>query len=111
MKKTKLTPPVVFIIGIVTLGMANFYFIYRFSVLIQKDAKGNLVYPMREAVINLMTLGIYGIYWTLKISFALDKREENSDFSPISAVSCVLSAVPMVRTISMAIISNRLTEN
>lgn len=111
MKKTKLTPPIVFIIGIVTLGIANFYFLYRFSVFIGKDAKGNLMYPMREAMINAMTFGVYGIYWTAKASFALDKREENAAFSPISAVSCVLSAVPMVRTISMAIISNRLTEN
>ena len=110
MKKTKLNAPLVFIIGIITLGLANFYFIYRFSVLIGRDAKGNLIYPMREAVINVMTFGVYGIYWTVKTSFALDKREENAKFSPISTVSAVLSAIPMVRIISMAIICNRLTE-
>ena len=111
MKKTKLTPPIVFILGIVTLGLANFYFLYRFSELIGKDAKGRLLYPMREAVINIMTLGVYGIYWTVKLSFALDKREESSVFSLLSAVSCVISAVPMVRTVSMAIICNRFMEN
>ena len=111
MKKTKLSSPIVFIIGIVTLGLANFYFLYRFSVLIGKDAKGNLIYPMREAMINVMTFGVYGIYWTVKASFALDKREENAGFSPISIVSAVLSAIPMVRVISMAIICNRLTES
>ncbi len=111
MKKTKLTAPIVFIIGIVTLGLANFYFLYRFSVLIGKDARGNLIYPMREAVINVMTLGIYGIYWTVKASLALDKREKNDGFSTITIVSAVLSAIPMVRTVSMAIICNRLTES
>lgn len=111
MKKTKLSAPIVFIIGIVTLGIANFYFLYRFSALIGKNAKGNLIYPMREAVINVMTLGLYGIYWTVKASLWLDKREENATFSPISIVSTVLSAVPMVRTVSMVIICNRLTES
>ena len=110
MKKTKLSAPIVFIIGMVTLGLANFYFLYRFTEIIGKDAKGNLMYPMKEAMINVMTFGIYGIYWTVKTSFTLDKREENASFSPVSIVSSVLSAVPMVRTVSMAIIANRLSE-
>ena len=110
MKKTKLSAPIVFIIGMFTLGFANFYFLYRFTEMIGKDAKGSLMYPMKEAMINVMTFGIYGIYWTVKASFTLDKREEKASFSPISMVTSALSAIPMVRTISMVIIANRLAE-
>lgn len=109
MKDSRLNPPLVFIIGMVTLGAANFFFVYRFSELLKKDADGKRMYPMREAALNVITLGIYGIYWTFKVGRTLDAREENAGISPISVLLTILSAIPFVRIVSMTLICNRMT--
>ncbi len=110
MRNSKLSPPLVFILGMVTLGLADVFFVYRFSELMISDANGKTLYPMREAVLNVITFGIYGIYWTFKIGHILDKKEENIKVSAISILCTVLSAIPFARIVSMTLICNRMTE-
>lgn len=110
MKDSKLTPPLVFIIGLVTLGVANFFFVYRFSELINVDSNGKTIYPMREAMFNIMTFGLYGIYWSFKLDRILDKREGNDSISATSVLVTILSAIPLVRTVAMTLICNRMIE-
>ena len=96
------------IIGFLTFGIANIVYIYILSDKLVFDFKRKLYYPVRETVLNICTLGIYGIYWTYRASRTLDKREGYDDLTVTSLASTIISVFP-IRSISMAMIFFRLT--
>ena len=57
---------------------------------------------MREAILNLITLGIYGIFWTYSVAKTVSEGEKG-----FSVAASVLSAV-LLRFISMALITNKI---
>ena len=98
----------IFLLGFVTLGIANVVYIYLFSVKISRDYKGDIIYPIREVVLNCLTIGIYGIIWTYKVSKRLDALEGNEKASSQTLVTTIVSALP-IRCISMTVIFQRMT--
>ena len=95
------------LIGFITFGLANTVYLYLWSDKLVCDHNKKVFYPIRETVLNVFTLGIYGIYWTYRASKTLDKREGYEVLTVNSLVCTVISAF-MLRSISMAIIYFRL---
>ena len=106
MKKNFFSPAIVFILGFLTLGLGNNVNIYMISDRMTLDKDGNTVYPMREMMLNFMTFGIYGIYWTYKTADAIFSVLPECKRSFV-IVMMVLSALPL-RCISMALITNKI---
>ena len=80
MKNKYLNPTSVLILGLFTFGIANSLFIYAFSKFMRFDKNGYVIYPMKELILNVITFGIYGIYWTFSINSALDACEEQGRY-------------------------------
>ena len=97
----------IFILGLLTFGIANIVYIFIFSDKIIKDHNNRVFYPVREVILNIITLGIYGIIWTLRMSKTLDKREGFDKITSISIISTVVSALP-IRCVSMTVIYYRM---
>lgn len=95
------------LLGFLTLGIANFVYIYLFSCKIARDAQGKTIYPLRALILDIVTFGIFGIIWTYKVSKALDKREGYSELTTPSLVCTVISGIAL-RSVSMAYIYYRL---
>lgn len=95
------------LVGFFTLGIANFVYVFILSDKIIFDYKRRVLYPIAELLFTVCTLGIYGIYWTYKITATLDKREGYDTYTVNSLVTTVLSAC-FLRSISMAMIYFRL---
>ena len=107
MKKNFFSPAVAFILGFLTLGIGNNVNIYMISDRLSFDGEGRTLYPMQEMVLNLISFGFYGIFWTYKVSKAVNVAllaENNKSFV---AIMTVLSATPL-RFIGMAIITNKI---
>ncbi len=94
-------------ISFLTLGLANTVFIYIFSDMAVKDEHGKIIYPMRCAVLNVITLGIYGGIWIYKMGKKLDVSDKNPAPSRQTVAFCVLSFV-FLRGISLANIYYRM---
>lgn len=106
MKKNLFSPAIVFIIGLLALGIGNSVNIYLISDRFTLDGSGRVMYPMREAVLNFITFGVYGIFWTYRTAKNVDLRfGVSSNAFPVLAA--VLSALPL-RCVSMALITNKL---
>ncbi len=105
MKKNLFSPAIAFILGFLTLGLGNNVNIYVISDRIAFDKDGNVLYPMREAVLNFITFGLYGIFWTYKVSKAISGATDSD--KGFAALVTVLSALP-IRFISMALITNKI---
>jgi len=106
MKKNLFSPAVAFILGFLTLGLGNNVNIYVISDKITYDKDGNVFFPMREAMLNFITFGIYGIFWTYKISKAISVALSDNSKS-FTVLTTVMSALPL-RCISMALITNKI---
>ena len=106
MKKNFFSPAIIFILGFLTLGLGNNASIYIISDRLITDGEGSPLYPMREAVLNIITFGFYGIYWTFKISKALCSVSESPSRS-FTVLTTLLSALPF-RCVSMALITNKI---
>ncbi len=101
MRNKEINPVIVFIFGFITFGLTNHMFLYIISKRAVKNASGELIYPMREVGLNIITLGIYGIIWTYRMGI---KFYENKN----SAVLCaVISAFP-VRCVSMTMLVSQM---
>ena len=98
---------IVFLIGFFTLGIGNFVFIYLLSDKIVTDDTGKVIYPLRELILTVVTFGIYGIFWTYKLSKTLDSRENREEVSGVTFLSTALSAV-FLKSISCALICYRM---
>ncbi len=98
-------PVIVFIIGFVTFGIGNLIFIFLFSEHVAREYHLTII-PMREVVINLLTFGIYGIIWTYKTIMLIEA--EDSRVTSSALLAAIISAIPFLRCISMAVISSKL---
>jgi hypothetical protein len=94
-------------IGFITFGLANTVYMYIWSDKLVYDHNNKIFYPIREIVINVFTLGVYGIFWTYRAARTLDLREGYETFTVNSLVSTVISACPL-RSLSMALIYYRI---
>ncbi len=101
MKKKALNPVLVFILGLATFGISNHIFIYMISKHIGKDSNGELIFPMREAVLNIITLGIYGIIWTYRMTRLVNMEKGTS-------IICTLVSAFPIRCISLTMITGQL---
>ncbi len=104
MKKNLFSPATVFILGLLMLG--NSVNIYLISNRLMFNGNGSVIFPMREAVLNFITFGVYGIFWTYRTA-----KTANLDFgvrsNAFSIIAAVFSALPL-RCISMALITNKI---
>ena len=105
-KEIKKAIGIVFI-SILTLGLANTVFIYVISDMAARDEHGRIIYPMKNAVLNVITLGIYGGVWIYTMGKMLDTRDEISAPSKQTVVFCLISFV-FLRSISLANIYYRI---
>jgi hypothetical protein len=74
----------VFFIGFFTFGIANLVFLYRFSDEMLTNADGKIINPMKETVLNIITFGLYGAFWSFKMGQKLDMlegRENREDYN------------------------------
>ena len=97
----------VFFIGFFTFGIANLVFLYRFSDKMLTDASGKILNPMRESVLNIITFGLYGAYWSFKMGQKLDMLEGRESVSAITFI-CSLLSVLFLRSITMSVIYYRM---
>lgn len=104
MKKNLFSPATVFILGLLVIG--NSVNIYLITDRLMLDGKGRVMYPMREAVLNFITFGVYGIFWTYRAAKNVNLRfgVRSNAFQILTAI---LSALPL-RCLSMALITNKL---
>ena len=96
-----------FLIGFFTLGIGSLVFIYLLSDKMVSDDTGKVIFPLKELVLTVITLGIYGIIWTYKMSKTLDIRENREEVSGITLLSTALSAV-FLKCVSCALICYRM---
>ncbi len=101
MKNKELNPVFVFILGLVTFGISNHIFIYIISKRIGKTESGEIIYPMRETVLNIITFGIYGIIWTYNMAYRFYGNKNNA------VICAVISAFP-VRCISITMLVSQM---
>ena len=94
MKHRKLTPALVLILELCTLGIIDLIFIYHFSKMLRFDKDGNVIYPMKEFILNVITFGIYGIYWTYFVNSTLDAHE-NQNNSATTIILTIISALSL----------------
>lgn len=106
MTKIIYNPVLVFIIGFITFGIGNLVFIFLYSEYTAREY-GISIIPVREAVLNLLTFGVYGAYWTYKTISIIEA--ENSTVSSAAIMCAVISAIPFLRCISMAVISSKIS--
>lgn len=104
MKKNLFSSATVFILGLLMLG--NSVNIYLISDRLMFNGNGRVMCPMREAVLNFITFGVYGIFWTYRTAKAVNLGfgVRSNAFSILAAV---LSALPL-RCVSMALITNKI---
>ena len=100
----------IFFIGFLTFGIGNIVLLYIFSDKAVTDANGKVIMPMREMTLNLITLGIYGAFWTYKMGKKADILEGRPNISPLTVVCSVLSVL-LLRSISMSVIYYRMNAN
>ena len=108
MKNKFLNPTSVLILGLCTFGIANSLFIYAFSKFMRFDKNGYVIYPMKELILNIITFGIYGIYWTFSINSALNIYEEQGSCRGLTVPLTVISALPIIRAIALAVTYSRI---
>ena len=97
MNKIRSNALIIFFSGVFTFGITNSIFIGIISSEFLYFDNNKLVYPIKEAVLNFITLGVYGFIWAYKISKCIDKRDGvNSGFTPI------ILFLPFVRSIGVA---------
>lgn len=106
MKKFKLTPVSVFILGFISFGIADIIFVYMLSHKVRFDKNGEPILPMKEFILNIITFGLYGIYWVYKINLALDKVQEVTDKK--AAILLAFAAVFPIRFIVFSYITYRI---
>ncbi len=97
----------VFFIGLLTFGIGNIVLMYILSDKIITDADGKIIYPIREIVLNLLTVGIYGIFWSLKLGQKLDMLEDREAVSA-KTIICAVVSVLFLRSITMGVIYYRM---
>ena len=90
----------VFFLGIFTFGISNLIFIYLLSNKVSFFANGSVIYPVRELVLSIITLGIYTCFWGYKISTKYNGK------AATDAVFCL----PLLRSIGVARIYSRVNE-
>lgn len=97
----------VFFIGLLTFGIGNIVLMYILSDKMLTDADGKIIYPMREIVLNLLTLGIYGAFWSFKLGQKLDMLEGREAVSAKTVICSVISVL-FLRSITMGTIYYRM---
>ena len=106
MKKKLFSPPIIFIIGLIVPFLGNTLNIYLISDYVSFNKDGDVLLPMREAMLNVITFGIYGIIWTYRINktvnYALSDNKKG-----FVIFTTVLSALPL-RFLSMTLITNKI---
>lgn len=96
----------VFFISFFTLGIADLIYVYIFSDKICTDIDGKIFLPMKEAVLFLITFGIYGIFWSFKAGERLDKKEGREYISSKTVACAILSL--FIRSIAISILYYRI---
>ena len=96
----------VFFIGFFTFGIGNLIFLYIFSDKTNTFCDGKIIVPMREVVLNIITLGIYGAVWAYKMGKKADMLEDNENVTP-STIICAIIALFPIRCFSMSVIYYR----
>ena len=97
----------IFVLGIVTFGISNLVFIYLLSSDVGLDHKGRVIFPMRETVLNLITLGIYGFFWAYRIGCTTDIKESINAPSKQTVLTVILAA-PFLRSMCVAYLYYRM---
>ena len=97
----------VFFIGIFTFGIANLVYLYRFSDEMLTNADGKIINPMREIVLNIITFGLYGAFWSYKIGEKLDMLDGRDSIS-VKTILCAILSVLFLRSLTMSVIYYRM---
>lgn len=100
---------IAFLVIFPTFGIGSTLYIFLISDKMSADSENRIIYPAKEAVLNLITLGIYGIVWTYRTSCLIDKRNGFTEFSASTLICTLLSCFPL-RCISMALLIYRLDD-
>ncbi len=106
MNKIIYNPVLVFIIGFITFGIGNLIFIFLYSEYTAREYGAKII-PTKEVVLNLLTFGVYGIYWTYRTIITVES--ESSRVSAVPFIGAIISAVPFLRCVSMAVISSKIS--
>jgi hypothetical protein len=99
MNKVRSETAIIFILGLLTFGLANSITIGIISSKFLFISNRATVYPVREAVLNFITFGFYGFFWAYKVSKQLEKKDGTGSL----ALSLILF-MPFVRSIGLAYI-------
>ena len=106
MNKKFFSTPIVFILGLLIPFIGNTANIYLITDYISFNKDGEVLLPMREIMLNVITFGIYGIIWTYRtaktVAFAL-----SDDKKSFTLAITVLSALPL-RFLSMTLLTNKI---
>lgn len=97
----------VFFISLFTLGLANIIYVYILSERALLDVDGKMIFPMREAVLYVITFGFYGFFWANKLGKRIDNLEGVSAPSSQTKLGIIL-ALPFLRSFCVAYIYARL---
>ena len=100
---------IAFLLIFLTFGIGSTVYIYILSDKMKSDSENRIIYPVREAVLNLITFGIYGIIWTYRYSYMIDSAEGCTEFTAYTLLCTVLSCFPL-RSVSMAVLVYRQAE-
>ena len=101
-KLQKLMPLLIVLLGFFTLGLSDFVLIYIISDRFNRKK----FLPMKQLALMIVTLGIYGIFWSYRITSAMHKEKIIDKYwkAPI----CALLSIFFMRNISILIIYNAL---
>lgn len=91
----------IFFISLFTFGIADVWFVYLISNRAVSDKHGNMLIPMREAVLYMLTLGFYGFVWAKKIGNRVDKLD-GLDASSAQTKLGIIFALPFLRSFCVA---------
>ena len=91
----------IFFTGLLTFGIGNVVFIYLISEKLRFDKNGQALYPMKEAALDLITVGFYGFYWLYRVGRSIDKLDGSMECTH-STVACAVLALPFVRSACIA---------
>ncbi|MBN2558347.1 MAG: DUF4234 domain-containing protein [Clostridia bacterium] len=97
--------------SIVSLGLFNFYWIYFVSYELQQVSNDQKIKPVFEAVISLLTLGIYTIFWSYKYGkyLAVAQKDAGMRYHDYSFLCAVLAGV-LLFPVSMLIMQKQLND-
>ena len=97
----------VFFIDLLTFGIGNLVFTYIISDKTMLDSNDNVIIPMKELVLTIVTFGLYGAVWAYKMGKKADLELSRENVSASTIVCAILSAT-FLRSFGMAVTYYRL---